>query len=79
MLIALVFSKFNFVSATSTPVEHLFSHGGMQFTKWCHSLPFATLCCLMVLRSWFMEGLVPESKVMEMFRELKNRRAEDNI
>lgn len=29
----------------------------------------------MVLRSWFLEGLVPEEKVMEMFRELRTRRA----
>lgn len=28
----------------------------------------------MVLRSWFLEGLVPEDKVMEMFRELRTRR-----
>lgn len=63
--------------ATSTPVELLFSHGGMQVTKHCHNLSFETLRCLMVLRSWFVEGLIPEAKVMEMFRNLKSRRADD--
>lgn len=39
-----------------------------------HKLKFETLRCLMVLRSWFSEGLVPEGKVMEMFRDLRTRR-----
>lgn len=68
--------------ATSTSVERLFSHGGTQVSKCHHRLDFKTLRCLMVLRSWFKEGLVPESKVLEMLRDLRNRRrisAEDDV
>lgn len=60
-------------TATSTPVERLFSHGGQQVSKRRHNLAFETLRCLMVLHSWFAEGLIPEDKILEMFRGLKSR------
>lgn len=56
-------------AATSTSV---LSHGGAQVGKHRHKLKFETLCCLMVLWSWFNEGLVPKAKVtMEMFQDLR--------
>lgn len=60
--------------ATSTDVERLFSHGGLQVAKRRHNLAFETLRCLMVLRSWFTTGLVPVEKVLEYFRGLRSRR-----
>lgn len=73
-----VFASFSVTNldllATSTSVERLFLHGGAQVGKHRHKLKFETLRCLMVLRSWFGEGLVPEGKVMEMFRDLRTQR-----
>ena len=62
------------LSATSTDVERLFSHGGAQVSKRRHNLSFETLRCLMVLRSWFEAGLVPVERVLEYFRSLRSRR-----
>lgn len=62
------------LSATSTDVERLFSHGGAQVSKCRHNLSFETLHCLMVLRSWFEAGLVPVERVLEYFRSLRSRR-----
>lgn len=64
--------------ATSTDVECLFSHGGMQVTKRRHNLSFDTLRCLMVLCSWFEAGLVPIDRVLEYFRKLNGRRKDDD-
>ena len=58
--------------ATSTDVERLFSHGGLQVPKRRHNLAFETLRCLMVLCSWFEAGLVPLDVVLEYFRNLKS-------
>lgn len=74
LVLALFCLNFILFLATSTPVERLFSHGGLQVTKRRHSIAFETLRCLMVLRSWFLEGMIPEDKVMEMFRNLRSRR-----
>lgn len=74
MFFSSIYAWLTCVLATSTPVERLFSHGGMQVSKRRHNLSFETLRCLMVLRSWFAEGLVPESKVLEMIRDLRSRR-----
>ncbi|KAF9060056.1 hypothetical protein BDP27DRAFT_1430502 [Rhodocollybia butyracea] len=59
--------------ATSTHVEHLFSHGGGQVTERRHNLSFQSLRCLMVLHSWLQAGLVPEDEVLDYFRGLKTR------
>ncbi|THU95120.1 hypothetical protein K435DRAFT_798347 [Dendrothele bispora CBS 962.96] len=68
--------------ATSTDVERLFSHGGLQVTKRRHNLSYSSLRCLMVLRSWFLMGLVPDDEVIKCFREKSSRRGagrnEDN-
>lgn len=74
LLSFLFFYSFTIFKATSTDVERLFSHGGLQIPKRRHNLAFDTLRCLMVLRSWFEAGLVPVEEVLEYFRNLKTRR-----
>jgi hypothetical protein len=66
-------------AATSTNVERLFSHGGLQVVKHCHNLLFETIWCLIVLYSWFTAGLVPIDKVLEYFCNLRSQRKGQNV
>ncbi|KAJ3835499.1 hypothetical protein F5878DRAFT_644302, partial [Lentinula raphanica] len=72
------------IDANVDPVSYWVSHldlPGAKATPWgtlarmaLDFLSAPVLRSLMVLRSWFKEGLIPEDKVLEYFRELKSRR-----
>ncbi len=56
--------------ATSTDVEHLFSHGGLNVTKRRHNLSAESTIDQTVLNSWLARpGLVPEDEISAYFND----------
>ncbi|SJL18951.1 uncharacterized protein ARMOST_22554 [Armillaria ostoyae] len=56
--------------ATSTDVEHLFSHGGLNMTKHRHNLSAESTIDQTVLNSWTKcSGLLPEDEIMQFFND----------
>ncbi|KAK0430083.1 uncharacterized protein EV420DRAFT_1657773 [Desarmillaria tabescens] len=66
----------DFLSAptTSTDVEQLFSHGGLNVTKHRHNLSAESTIDQTVLNSWFKHpGLVPQDLVSAYFNDKHKR------
>ncbi|KAK0430951.1 hypothetical protein EV421DRAFT_1720996, partial [Armillaria borealis] len=60
--------------ATSTDVEQLFSHGGLNMTKWHHNLSTESTIAQTVLNSWIKyPGLVDNDELTEFFNNKSKR------
>lgn len=60
--------------AASTDVERAFSCGGLTVSKRRHSLNDESTRAATVLSSWAMAGgIIPEGKILEVFREKSKR------
>ncbi len=60
--------------ATSTDVEHLFSHGGLNVMKQHHNLSAESTIDQTVLNSWIKHpSLINNNKLMEFFSNKSKR------
>lgn len=60
--------------ATSTDVEHLFLHGGLNVMKWHHNLSAELMIDQTVLNSWIKHpGLVNDDELMDFFSNKSKR------
>ncbi|KAK0229936.1 ribonuclease H-like domain-containing protein [Armillaria nabsnona] len=65
---------FLLVPATSTDIEHLFSHGGLNVMKWHHNLSAESTIDQTVLNSWIKHpGLINDNELMEFFSNKSKR------
>ena len=63
------------IKATSTKVERAFSWGGLTVSKHRHNLSDESTHAATVLGSWAnIEGLIPEAKIVKMFRDKSKRK-----
>ncbi len=65
-----VVPKLIILSAASTDVEHVFSHGGLIVSKRRHNLSPESTRANVILNSWSkIDGIVPRKELMKRFNE----------
>ncbi len=67
------------VSAASTDVERVFSHGGLIVSKRRHNLSAESTCANVVLNSWSkIDGLIPRKELIKRFNDKSRRQDKDS-